>query len=72
MGCSMTEADIKCLFDVAGVKHTLRENADLTYRGYDVVLTTKDRRVIYHNEYFITPAEAYKEAWLEYERHVGI
>ncbi len=68
----MTEVDIKCLFDAAGVKHTLRENADLTYRGYDVELTTKDRRDIYHDGYFKTPTEAYKKAWLEYERHVGI
>ena len=67
----MTEAEIKCLFDVAGVKYMLRENADLTHRGYDVVLTTEDKRVIYHNGYFKTPAEAYMEAWLNYERYVG-
>ncbi len=67
----MTEAEIKCLFDVAGVKYMLRRNDDLIDRVYDVVITTKDKQVRHHNGYFKTPAEAYMEAWLNYERYVG-
>ena len=67
----MSEAEIKCLFDVAGVKYMLRRNDDLIDRVYDVLLTLPNKQIMNHDGYFKTPAEAYMEAWLNYERHVG-